>query len=300
MKKLWVCFLLVNFLFIFTLTIAMASPATISTDSSFILQAADIMLKKGNNNNYYRVPMKSIKSMLDSNTPVTIVDIRSEKGFNSGHIPGSFHLPLPELTAKLIANPQFLPLTRPVYVICCPKDSNAAYAVSVLRMANYEAYAIVSGGIPAWQDAGYPIVEGPFSDHPIIYGQNQFFVSYPDLDVLSASDDFLRSIPGSRGFVSILEDVKKRLEENRPVLLLDVRSEENFAVEHIQNSMNVPLPVLAEFLMNQSNLIPPDHTIYVISNQSFEAAFAITVLRIAGYNAFVLSDKDLSFSMTMK
>ena len=52
-----------------------------------------------------------------------------------------------------------LPEERPILTYCtCDNDEISARIAYFLRQHGYEAYAI-AGGLPAWQEAGYPVAE---------------------------------------------------------------------------------------------------------------------------------------------
>ncbi len=50
-------------------------------------------------------------------------------------------------------------------------------------------------------------------------------------------------------------DVKRLLSEDRAVVLVDARTPEAFAEEHVPGAVNVPIPDLAEFLQSRENAI---------------------------------------------
>ena len=65
----------------------------------------------------------------------TIVDIRSDEDFQTGHVPGSLHIPLPDLLHNLA----MIPKDRPV-VTCNAEDALSATAAEILSAHGFKAY----------------------------------------------------------------------------------------------------------------------------------------------------------------
>lgn len=65
----------------------------------------------------------------------TVVDIRSHEEYAAGHLPGSIHIPLPDLLHNL-AN---IPKDRPV-VTCNAEDALSATAAEILSAHGFKAY----------------------------------------------------------------------------------------------------------------------------------------------------------------
>jgi rhodanese-related sulfurtransferase len=82
------------------------------------------------------------KSMINNGSKV--LDVRYEEEFEEGFLPGSIHIPLPELRERigeLAANDH--------YVILCAGGKRASVANLLLRQRNFRA-ATIEGGIHAW------------------------------------------------------------------------------------------------------------------------------------------------------
>jgi hydroxyacylglutathione hydrolase len=84
---------------------------------------------------------------------VTLVDVRNQSEWISGHIDGARHIPLGYLTERLDA----LPRTRPI-VVQCAAGSRSAIGASLLRARGVDHVANLSGGIAEWRRAGLPTV----------------------------------------------------------------------------------------------------------------------------------------------
>jgi len=80
---------------------------------------------------------------------LVVVDVREPHEWRRGHIGGSHHVPLRQLSARM----QRIPLDRPVVTVCATGHRSAA---RMLRGAGYEVENL-AGGIRAWSRAGLPL-----------------------------------------------------------------------------------------------------------------------------------------------
>ncbi len=65
----------------------------------------------------------------------TILDIRTPEEYEQGHVPGSLHIPLPELLRNLAS----IPKDRPI-VTCNAEDALSATAAEILHAHGFKAY----------------------------------------------------------------------------------------------------------------------------------------------------------------
>ena len=84
-----------------------------------------------------------------------VVDVRQRDEFAGAHVPGSLHLMCGDLPARLAE----LPRDRPLFAICA-SGYRSSIAASLLQRAGYRNVTWVSGGVPSWQAAGYPVERG--------------------------------------------------------------------------------------------------------------------------------------------
>ncbi len=83
-----------------------------------------------------------------------ILDVRSEKEYAEGHIPGALNIPHDELLDRLseidVAKTEEI-------VVHCRSGYRAGIAEKVLIEADYSNVRDLEGHMNAWQSAGYPI-----------------------------------------------------------------------------------------------------------------------------------------------
>ncbi len=76
------------------------------------------------------------------------------------------------------------------------------------------------------------------------------------------------------------------IEEKKNFLLVDIRSQEDFDRGHIDTTKHIPI---AELFTHQTlEQLPTDRKIIVYSNGSEDAAKATAMLRLLGYNSYLL------------
>jgi rhodanese-related sulfurtransferase len=84
---------------------------------------------------------------------VRVLDVREDREFRGGHVPGAVHVPvkrLPERAATLKRD-------KP-YAVICQSGSRSRGATSYLLDHGFEGAVSVSGGTGAWARSGRPIV----------------------------------------------------------------------------------------------------------------------------------------------
>jgi glyoxylase-like metal-dependent hydrolase (beta-lactamase superfamily II) len=94
-----------------------------------------------------------LAALADGEDPPLVVDVRNAGEFESGHIPGSVHIPYAELAERVGE----LPRDRPVATIC-KAGKRSGLAASILQREGFERIVhVASGGVPAWGALGLPL-----------------------------------------------------------------------------------------------------------------------------------------------
>jgi hydroxyacylglutathione hydrolase len=79
-------------------------------------------------------------------------DVREQREFESGHIPGSIHIPLGSLESHL----DRLPRENPILVYCGHGERSAT-DLSLLERAGFGPLLNLDGGIGDWKGGGYRV-----------------------------------------------------------------------------------------------------------------------------------------------
>jgi hydroxyacylglutathione hydrolase len=83
---------------------------------------------------------------------LVIIDVRSPREWQKGHVPGARHIFLPELKQKMAE----LDRTKPTAVYCA-SGYRASIAASILKREGFEKLWNVPGSWEAWSKAGLPV-----------------------------------------------------------------------------------------------------------------------------------------------
>ncbi len=83
-----------------------------------------------------------------------VLDVRTDKEYQDGHIINSMHVPLGMLSSSLS---QLAAYKHSSVVIVCRTGSRSAQAAGTLRKAGFEQVYNLAGGIMAWQSANMPL-----------------------------------------------------------------------------------------------------------------------------------------------
>jgi len=102
--------------------------------------------------------MAQLKVNIDSRRDDMIVlDVRERDAYESGHVPGAYHLPRGQL--ELRVNEELKDPTRRI-LVCCEFGRISTLATATLRAMGFSGAVALDGGIKAWRDAGYPLEVG--------------------------------------------------------------------------------------------------------------------------------------------
>lgn len=100
------------------------------------------------------IDVGGLRAALESGdgTPRTVVDVREEHEFVTGHVPGALNVPLTtfvDRVAEVTARP------GEVYLIC-QSGNRSGQATAWLAQQGHEVVN-VAGGTGAWRAAGFPL-----------------------------------------------------------------------------------------------------------------------------------------------
>jgi hydroxyacylglutathione hydrolase len=90
----------------------------------------------------------------NGNEPL-VLDVRQADEFARGHVPGAVHMNAGDLPERLAE----LPKNRAIVTVCA-SGYRSAVAASLLQDAGFRDVTWLSGGVPAWRAAGFPVDEG--------------------------------------------------------------------------------------------------------------------------------------------
>ena len=100
-----------------------------------------------------KISVSKAKAMHDKGGYL-FLDLRTEKEYLAGHIPGAVHVPRGQLEFKC---EHILHDKEGVYVIYAGTRGRASLGVATLYRMGYKNAVKMNGGWEAWKKAGYPV-----------------------------------------------------------------------------------------------------------------------------------------------
>jgi rhodanese-related sulfurtransferase len=104
-------------------------------------------------------------------------------------------------------------------------------------------------------------------------------VSTSNVDLKTAVDSYLKSIPGDYYAVGKVEGLKQILKQDN-IFLVDVREPSEYAFGHIGDAINIPLRSLVKNL----DQIPKKQPVVVYCSSGYRSAMAVMSLHLLGYD----------------
>jgi rhodanese-related sulfurtransferase len=214
---------------------------------------------------HYTIPVASF--LKEGN--VVLVDLRDPKAAASGYIPGAVNVPL----AQLDGWEKKFPSTKGAQLVFYGgKESEVAAAISTARDWGYTNVTGFPGGTAEWKKSGFELAQGVPLDR-IVYRKK---LGPDEL----GSAEFLKGL--SEG-----------------TLLVDVRTPEEYAKEHIAKAINIP----AEQMAKRFSELPKGKQVVFYCNTGTRAEMAFDVVKGKEYsvkflNANVEFNEDGSYSVS--
>jgi rhodanese-related sulfurtransferase len=104
---------------------------------------------------YGDVTVEEAKSLIEQNIRLKVVDVRLDTEFNTSHIPGAINVCACDpdnMLRQLDPNDEIL--------VYCRSGLRSAAAMKFLNENGFSKVYNLVGGIVAWENAGYPVVNG--------------------------------------------------------------------------------------------------------------------------------------------
>lgn len=89
---------------------------------------------------------------LQQRDDVVVLDVREPDEYAAGHIPGVQLIPMGQVPARLNEIP-----TDKTVIVTCRSGNRSNQITSLLRQNGFTSVHNMSGGILAWQQAGFPV-----------------------------------------------------------------------------------------------------------------------------------------------
>ena len=113
----------------------------------FLACAQNKQQDKATSAEYHKISAVEAKKMLDENSNIILLDVRSEAEYKEKHIPKATLLPLPELESKAAT---VLPDKDAVILVYCRSGVRSRNASNQLVSMEYTKVYDIEGGINGW------------------------------------------------------------------------------------------------------------------------------------------------------
>jgi len=101
-----------------------------------------------------RVEPAALLVEIDAGRAPTIVDVRTRREYDAGHVPGAVHIPF----YAVFAHEDELPIPRErTVVVYCAHGPRAGVAKLALWLAGYEDIRYLDGHMGGWKARGLPV-----------------------------------------------------------------------------------------------------------------------------------------------
>jgi rhodanese-related sulfurtransferase len=195
-----------------------------------------------------------------SDNPPLVIDVRGLDEWNAGYIDGSQHIWINEFMSRQDEWPA--DKDTPI-VITCASGYRGSIATVMMRLAGYTNVRNLGGGTNGWTAAGFPLVG----------------VDTAEFDLNAYLTDYVAGLPGNFNAVRV-DDLVTELSTSPDLLLVDVRTADEYAEGFIEGAVNIPLHELTQ----QLNLLPDlNQNIVVYCGSGHRSALAMTALNLLGY-----------------
>lgn len=193
------------------------------------------------------------EAWLDKQMPFILLDARSQKDAEQGHIKGAVTFPaVDEKSIKLLPKKD---VKAPVFVYDADGTANGQIVAQELVKAGYAPVLVIAGGIAAWEKAGLPLEKGPLAG-------TVAYTPKPKTGEISIENfsKLIASIPGD-------------------TLLVDVRTPEDVREGAITGSIAIPAVEIDQKLA----LLPQEKKIVFYCATGTQAEMAYHTLKSNGY-----------------
>jgi len=180
----------------------------------------------------------ALKAAFADGLEIALLDAREEVPFDQRHLLMAACVPLGQLEIQIDA----LVPRRDTRVVWCDDGGDLAEAAAV-RMANYGYTNVhtLSGGIDAWEQAGYPMYSG-------IHVPSKAFAEVVEHEAQTPSIS--------------AHELQQLIDDCADMVILDSRTYEEYHGNSIPGAISVPG---AELVYRFKDLVPSEHTLVVVN-----------------------------------
>jgi rhodanese-related sulfurtransferase len=194
---------------------------------------------------------------------IVLIDVRSQDEWNSnGYIEGAQHIWINEFVARR----DELPENRDAeIVVYCAGGWRGSIAMVFMKLMGYTNVRNLAGGMYAWNAAGLPVEGGA--------------AAVPAFDLAAHIASVVAVMPATFNAVRI-PDLAAELESGADLLLVDVRTADEYAEGFIEGAINIPM----NEIMGRLDMLPDlNQNIVIYCGSGHRSALVMFALDMLGY-----------------
>ncbi len=104
----------------------------------------------------YNVASPADATTLINRNDAVVIDVRTDKEFNEGHIVNSIHIPQASVKERIAELEKYK--LKPI-IVSCRTGQRSGQVCSTLKKQGFEHAYNLAGGISAWQSANFPLTK---------------------------------------------------------------------------------------------------------------------------------------------
>ena len=104
---------------------------------------------------------ETLKTAIDNNEPVVILDVRDKEQYDAEHLPGAISLPRAAIELDI---DELVPDQDTHIVAHCGGNTRGSLSAHTLQIMGYKNASVLTGGFRGWKAAGLPIEKGDEAD----------------------------------------------------------------------------------------------------------------------------------------
>lgn len=242
-----------------------------------VLKASENIMQNLPEGNYIIAPDKGLELLEDNPGAVFWIDMRSKEDYEKGHIDGAVNIPYAELGKNL----DRVPMNKQV-ILQCYSGQTSAQAVAIFRMAGFNALSYRGGMKFGWSTLELP--EDTLVQTPVELPAAQV----PKLDEEGQIlwDAAVNYFKPDTNFIIGTKELLELVEENPDaIMVLDIRSAEDFGKGHIEGAINIPFKEVGK----NYDKLPKNKPVYIICYTGQTAGITTAMLRVVDINAISLN-----------
>lgn len=220
----------------------------------------------------YKINSPELKERIDANDPnILVIDIRSAEDYAKGHVKGAVNIPFGKMHEYL----DKLPADKEIFIYCYTGQT-AGQTVAVMNMYGYNARSVHLGFDKGWIGENNFPVDTATSELP-----KDVNPAKPDPAIAKVLKDYFANLPENKNIIPS-EELQKKIDANEDIMIVDIRSPEDYAKGHIKGAVNIPFKEVNKHF----DEFAKDKPVYIYCYTGQTAGQTVAALKVLGVDAY--------------